>query len=182
VDEPAIATGYLKSAVFELRRAKTLGEKAIAQVDDDQLNVQLDPEANSVAVIVKHLAGNMLSRWTEFLTSDGEKPWRNRDQEFEAPRPLDRAEVMATWEKGWACLFEALAALHPEDLARRVRIRGEELLVVDAINRQLTHYSQHVGQLVFLAKHLAGPRWKSLSIPRGQSAARAWRYREEPKS
>jgi hypothetical protein len=178
--EPSVSATYLEAAAHDLRRTKSLGEKAMAQVTDEQLNLQLDPESNSIAVIVKHLSGNMLSRWTEFLTSDGEKPWRQRDQEFEAPDPLDREQVMALWERGWNCLFAALAGLRPEDLARRVPIRGEELSVVEAINRQVSHYAYHVGQLVFLAKHLAGPRWTSLSIPRGRSAG-PWRYKQEPR-
>jgi hypothetical protein len=177
--EPPASRGYLEAAVHELRRLKGLGEKALAQVEDRLLNLRLDPESNSLALIVKHLAGNMLSRWTDFLVSDGEKPWRHRDQEFETPQPLDRGEMLAAWDAGWACLFTALAGLGEDDLSRLVRIRGEALSVTEAINRQVSHYAYHVGQLVFLAKHLAGSRWTSLSIPRGQSAGH-WPYRPDP--
>jgi hypothetical protein len=165
-----LARAFLEATRHELWRLKRLGEKAMAQVEDAQLHATLDPEANSIALLVKHLRGNMLSRWTDFLTTDGEKPWRNRDQEFEATAAPSRDELVAGWEEGWRCLFTALEALKPEDLARPITIRGEELSVVEAIQRQLSHYAGHVGQLIFLAKHLAGARWKSLSIPRGQSA------------
>jgi uncharacterized damage-inducible protein DinB len=154
----------------EFRKVKALADAAIAQLDDAQLHAQLDAEANSVAMLMRHLAGNMRSRWTDFLTSDGEKPWRRRDQEFEAPA-ADRAGLLAEWEAGWATLFGALDSLTDADLERRVVIRGESPTVLAAIARQLAHYAGHVHQIVLLGKHLRGPGWRVLSIPRGQSQA-----------
>lgn len=151
------------------RQYKRLGERAMAQVADSQLFAAPDPESNSIAVIVKHMAGNMRSRWTDFLTTDGEKPDRNRDAEFTDPPPT-REALMKLWEEGWACLFHALEPLTDEDLSRRVTIRGEAHSVMQAINRQLAHYAMHTGQIVFLAKHLAHASWQSLSIPRNRSA------------
>ena len=141
----------------------------MAQVTDDQLRVTLDPESNSIAIIVKHMAGNMRSRWLNFLTSDGEKPDRNRESEFEAP-PVTRTELMQLWEAGWNYVFSALEPLTDADLARTVYIRTEPYTVFEAIHRQIAHYAYHVGQIVFLAKHFQSSRWKSLSIPRGRSA------------
>lgn len=140
----------------------------MAQIQDEQLQVALDPESNSIAVIVKHMAGNMRSRWMDFLTSDGEKPDRNRDSEFESP-PATRAELMRLWEWGWEFVFRALEPLTDTDLARIVRIRTEPYSVHEAIQRQIAHYAYHVGQIVFLAKHFQSTQWKSLSIPRGKS-------------
>ena len=137
----------------------------MSQVNDEQLSRKLDEESNSIALIVKHLAGNMRSRWSDFLVSDGEKPWRNRDSEFEDP-PKGRAELLALWELGWQTLFSALQPLTDADLGRTVTIRGEAHSVMQAINRQLAHYPSHCGQIVFLAKHLQHERWKSLSVPR----------------
>lgn len=148
---------------------KKLAEKALAQVSDEEFFRRLDPESNSLALVVKHLAGNMRSRWTDFRTSDGEKPDRRRDTEFELGAGDTRAALMERWERGWRCVFEAVEALRGEDLLLTVAIRGEPHTVLKAINRQLTHYAHHIGQIVFLAKHLAGPRWKTLSIPRGKS-------------
>jgi len=162
-------TSYLEDALSLFRYYKRLAERAMEQVSDEQLFETLDPEANSIAIIVKHMAGNMRSRWTDFLTSDGEKPTRNRDSEFVAPAAT-RAHLLAEWETGWACLFAALEPLTGADLARTVTIRGEAHSVVQAINRQLAHYPHHVGQVVLLAKHFAGDHWKSLSVPRNQSA------------
>jgi hypothetical protein len=151
----------------DLNRIKVRAEKAIAQLRDDRhLHMTLDAESNSIAIIVKHLSGNMLSRWTDFLTSDGEKPSRNRDAEFESPGAMTRADLMAAWDNGWACLFAALDKLTPGDLMAMVRIRGEELSAMEAIIRQFEHYASHVGQIVFLAKHLEWERWQSLSVPR----------------
>ena len=141
----------------------------MAQVSDEQLLTVLDSEANSIAVIVKHMAGNMRSRWTDFLTSDGEKPDRNRDTEFE-DAPATRAAMLALWEEGWQCLFKALGALSESDLQRTVTIRGEAHSVMQAMNRQMAHYSYHCGQIVLLAKHFMHADWKSLSVPRKQSA------------
>ena len=161
---------WLGDARLEFRRMKRQAEKALAQVSDQDFFRALDPESNSLAVIVKHLAGNLRSRWTDFLTSDGEKPDRNRDTEFELGPADTREALMARWEAGWKLLADALA-LSPQDAERTVLIRGEPHIVVQAVNRQLTHYAAHVGQIVFLAKHLSGPRWQTLSVPRGQSVA-----------
>jgi hypothetical protein len=160
---------YLVEAIKGFRALKTQGERAIAQVSDEQLFATIDAEANSIAVLMKHLAGNMRSRWTDFLTSDGEKPDRRRDTEFEVASGLTRTELQRWWDSGWKCVLDCVGALAPEDLARTVMIRGEPHTVLEAINRQLTHYAGHVGQIVLLAKHLRGGEWKTLSIPRGQS-------------
>jgi len=162
-------TSYLEDSIGVFRHYKRLAEGAMAQVSDEQLYVALDPEMNSIALIVKHLAGNMCSRWSDFLTSDGEKPGRNRDCEFEEP-PVGRAAVMELWETGWETLFGALEPLTDADLGRTVTIRGEAHSVMQAINRQLAHYPYHCGQIVFLAKHLAHEGWQSLSVPRKGSA------------
>ena len=140
----------------------------MAQLSDEQLQLAIDPESNSIAVIVKHLAGNMRSRWTDFLTTDGEKPDRNRDTEFDAP-PATHAALMDLWEAGWLCVFTALEPLNDSDLERTVYIRNEPHSVMQAINRQMAHYALHIGQIIFLAKHLQSSRWVSLSIPRGKS-------------
>jgi hypothetical protein len=129
----------------------------------------LDPESNSIAILVKHLAGNMRSRFTDFLTADGEKPDRNRDQEFEITSATTRADVMRWWENGWTCVFAAVEGLKPEDIMRTVTIRGEPHTVMQALNRQIAHYAQHTGQIVFLAKHFRSGEWKTLSVPRGKS-------------
>ena len=149
---------------------KKMAEGAMAQVTDDQLFAALDPEMNSIALIVKHMAGNMRSRWTDFLTTDGEKPDRHSDTEFENP-PSTRVAILEAWERGWALVFEALEPLSDADLARTVTIRGEPHSVMQAINRQIAHYAMHIGQIIFLAKHLQASNWQSLSVPRGQSAA-----------
>jgi len=162
-------TSYLQDSLSLFRQYKKMTEGALAQVPDDQLTFVLDPEMNSIAQIVKHMAGNMRSRWTDFLTSDGEKPDRHRDNEFIDP-PQTREHLMATWEDGWQRVFEALEPLTDDDLTRTVTIRGETHSVMQAINRQIGHYGLHVGQIVFLAKHLQHANWKSLSVPRGQSA------------
>jgi len=160
---------YLDDSLFQLRKLKTQADRAMAQVDDAQFLALLDADANSIALIVKHVAGNMRSRWTDFLTSDGEKPDRHRDNEFELDSADTREAILARWEAGWKLLFTAIAALGPEDLGRTVTIRNEPHTVVQAINRQTSHYSAHVGQIVLLAKHLAGPNWQTLSIPRKRS-------------
>ncbi|MGA7313178.1 MAG: DUF1572 domain-containing protein [Silvibacterium sp.] len=162
-------TSYVEDAKAIFHQYKRLAEGAIAQVSDEQLCATLDPEMNSIAVIVKHMAGNMCSRWTDFLTTDGEKPSRNRDSEFEEP-PATRTELMALWDDGWRCLFTALAGLSDADLVRTITIRGEAHSVMQAINRQVAHYPYHCGQIIFLAKHLQSANWKSLSVPRKQSA------------
>lgn len=164
-----VATHYLEEARRQLRGHKRMGEGAMTQLRDEDFFVTLDPEANSIAVLVKHLAGNMRSRFTDFLTSDGEKPDRFRDREFEVTPATTRAELMTWWEQGWETVFAAIDPLKPEDVMRTVAIRGEPHTVLQAINRQIAHYAQHIGQIVFLAKHLRSKEWKTLSIPRGKS-------------
>lgn len=159
------ADAYLDDVRAQFVKMKELAEKALSQVSDDQLLVTIDPESNSLAVMMKHMAGNLRSRFTDFLTTDGEKPDRNRDGEFEVDR-APRAEILADWERGWRVLFDALAALGPGDLLRDVYIRGERHSVIQALDRQLTHHAYHVGQIVFLAKHLRSSEWRTLSIPR----------------
>ena len=166
----SLAQHYLEDAIASFRAYKKLAEKALDQLQDEEYFATLDPEANSVAVIMKHLAGNMFSRWTDFLTTDGEKPARNRDMEFVIESQTTRADVRAYWERGWQCLFAALEPLQPNDFDRKVLIRGEAHTIVQAINRQMMHYAQHIGQIVFLAKHFRSSEWKSLSIPRNRSA------------
>jgi uncharacterized damage-inducible protein DinB len=163
-------TSYLDDVRSLFSMYKRGAEAAMAQVSDADLTATLDPEMNSIALIVKHVAGNMRSRWTGFPEADGEKPDRNRDSEFEAP-PQTRADVMAMWEAGWNCMFAALDRLTDDDLSRETFIRGERHSVLQAINRQIAHYSYHAGQIVFLAKHLAAAHWKCLTVPRGASAA-----------
>jgi SAM-dependent methyltransferase len=160
---------FLDDALLQLRKLKEQADRAISQVDDRQLFAVLDPEANSIALIVKHLAGNMRSRWTDFLTSDGEKPDRHRDNEFLVLPGDTRDSILAAWEDGWRRTFDAIAPLAEDDVMRTVPIRGQAHTVLEAINRQLAHYAAHVGQIVLLAKHHAGARWQTLSIPRGKS-------------
>ena len=162
-------TSYLEDSLTLFRYYKRLAERAMEQVSDQQLFATLDDEANSIAVVVKHMAGNMRSRWTDFLTTDGEKPDRNRDCEFVEP-PVSRSTLMELWESGWSCLFSAIEPLTDEDLARVVTIRGEPHSVMQAVNRQVAHYAHHVGQIVLLAKHFAHDHWESLSVPRNRSA------------
>jgi Protein of unknown function (DUF1572) len=164
-----LAAHYLDEARRQMRGYKRMGEGAMAQLGDDEFFLSLDPESNSVAILVKHLAGNMRSRFTDFLTSDGEKPDRFRDREFEVSGATSREDVMAWWEEGWACVLGSIDALKSEDVTRSVTIRGEPHTVLQAINRQIAHYAAHVGQIVFLAKHLRSSEWKTLTIPRGKS-------------
>jgi uncharacterized damage-inducible protein DinB len=161
---------YLRDVTLQLGKYRDLAERALAQISEEQLFAVLGEESNSLAVIVKHMAGNMRSRWTDFLTTDGEKPDRGRDGEFEIAAEDGYESVMAAWDSGWGTTLDAISALTWEDLEATVTIRGEPHSVVEAINRQLTHYAYHVGQIVFLARHLAGPKWRSLSIPKGKSA------------
>ena len=163
------STSYIEDSVSLFRYYKKLSEGAMEQLSDEQLFTALDEEMNSVAIIVKHMAGNMRSRWTDFLTSDGEKSDRNRDTEFVAP-PATRSAVMRVWNDGWEKVFQTLEPLSAADLEREVFIRGEPHSVMQAINRQIAHYAYHCGQIVFLAKHLKGSSWKSLSVPRNKSA------------
>jgi hypothetical protein len=176
-----ISQHYLEDAITEFRKLKSLGERALEQLEDAQFFVILDRESNSIAIIVKHLAGNMRSRWMDFLTSDGEKPDRHRDQEFIIDENTTRAQVMQWWENGWQYVFNAIEPLQPEDAMRTVMIRHEPHTVVQAINRQLTHYASHIGQIVFLAKHLKSSEWKTLSVPRGMSEQFNQRMKEKLK-
>lgn len=157
---------WLEDVRVQFEKIKKLAEGALEQARDQDLAVQLDGESNSLAVIVKHMAGNLRSRFTDFLTTDGEKPDRNRDGEFEIDAPVTRERMMADWERGWQVLFDTLAALGPDDLSRTVTVRGEPHSIVQAMNRQLTHHAYHAGQIVFLAKHLRSNEWKTLSLPR----------------
>jgi hypothetical protein len=162
-------TSHLEDSLSLLRHYKKLGEDAIAQVTDEELCLALDGEMNSIALIVKHMAGNMRSRWTDFLTTDGEKPDRQRDSEFVEP-PATRAELIQAWEAGWDAVWRALGPLKEIDLGRTVTIRGEKHSVTQAINRQLAHYAYHIGQIVMLAKHFRAGEWKSLTVPKNKSA------------
>jgi len=160
---------YLEEARRQMRGHKRLAEGAMAQLKDEEMFITLDPESNSIAVLVKHMAGNMRSRFTDFLTTDGEKPDRYRDQEFELSPATTRADLTKWWEEGWARVFAAIEALKPEDVMKTVIIRGEPHTVLQAVNRQIAHYAHHTGQIVFLAKHIRSGEWKTLSIPRGKS-------------
>lgn len=162
-------TSYIEDAISVLRNHKRLADESIRRLSDEQLNQVLDPEMNSIALIMKHMAGNMRSRWTDFLTTDGEKPDRNRDQEFIAPPPT-REALLGMWEHGWQIVLSTLGSLTDKDLARTVTIRGEAHSVMQAINRQLAHYPYHCGQIVFLAKHFLSDHRESLSVPRNRSA------------
>ncbi|MFC4219114.1 DUF1572 family protein [Flagellimonas marina] len=159
---------YLSNVIFEFHRYKTMGDKTFAQLTDDDILWTYSDTDNSIAIIVKHMVGNMLSRWTNFLTEDGEKPWRNREMEFEAPYTT-KNEMLDAWEKGWKCLFDALKKMKTLNFDAKIKIRKEEHTLVEAVNRQLAHYASHVGQLVFIGKMIKGTQWKSLSIPKGAS-------------
>jgi hypothetical protein len=159
---------HLETVLFELRRTKRLGEGAMAQAAEDDWHWRPDDEANSIAIVVQHLHGNMRSRWTDFLTTDGEKPTRRRDAEFE-PQALPAARFRELWEEGWACCLGAVAALSEEDLGRTVTIRAEPMTAWEAILRQVSHYAYHVGQIVYVVRMRRGKAWKSLTIPRGKS-------------
>ncbi len=172
---------YLQSMKRQFLFYKSLGEKAIAQVDDEKLFWQFNNDCNSIATIAKHLSGNMVSRWTDFLTSDGEKEWRNRDGEFENDIKT-RAELIAVWDKGWECLFKTLDELKPDDLEKIIYIRNEGHTVMEAINRQLAHYPYHVGQIVYVAKMAMTKDWESLSIPKNKSKEYNSGKFSEPKS
>ena len=169
----SLSERHLADILRTFRNYKALGERAMAQVSDADLHRLIDADANSIALIVKHLSGNLRSRLSDFLTSDGEKPDRNRDEEFEMAEGVSRAEMLGWWERGWGVALATLEGLTPGDLERTVTIRAEPFLVVEALNRIATHTAYHVGQIVLLAKHFAGPRWTSLSIPKGQSAQHA---------
>lgn len=162
---------YLADVIRRFREARSQCDRAVVQVPFPLWSRRLDPASNSIVTLMLHLSGNMFSRWTDFLSSDGEKPDRNRDAEFEDPDSLSREALLDRWSGGWACLFDALSDLTEADLGRTVTIRSQPHTVMEAINRQLTHYAHHAGQIVFLAKHLAGPEWQTLSVPRHGSAA-----------
>jgi hypothetical protein len=166
---PDVAARYLDEAHRQMRGHKRLAEGAIAQLKDHELFLTLDAESNSIAIIVKHMAGNMRSRFTTFLTSDGEKPDRHRDQEFELDATTTRGDLTTWWEEGWARVFSTIEGLTPDDVMRTVTIRGEPHSVLQAINRQIAHYAYHTGQIVFLAKHFRSSKWRTLSIARGKS-------------
>lgn len=157
---------YLENSIVEFRKLKDLCEKSFAQIKDEDFFWSPDEESNSIAIIIKHMSGNMISRWTDFLTTDGEKETRKRDEEFETVFYTDKDDILSRWEKGWKCLFNTLDSLKVEDLTKTVTIRKEPHTVVEAINRQLTHYAYHTGQIVYIAKHLNSANWKTLSMPR----------------
>ena len=168
-DISALATLFIDDTTLTFRRQKELAERAFAQIDDDEFFRTIDAESNSIAIITKHVGGNLRSRFTSFLTTDGEKPDRDRDGEFVVIDGTNRAQVMYVWESGWTALFETLGALRPADLDTTVHVRGEAVPALAALHRALAHIAQHVGQIVMLAKHLRSAEWKTLSIPRGQS-------------
>jgi hypothetical protein len=172
---------YLQEIVARYREQKLLADRAMEQLGDEAFFTAISPEANSVAVIVKHVAGNLRSRWTDFLSSDGEKADRKRDTEFETAGDDTRAALLDRWEAGWRALFDALSSLRDEDMAKTITIRGQSHTVPQAISRNVTHTAQHVGQIVFLAKHLAGASWKTLTIPRGKSEEFLRRLLEKPR-
>lgn len=164
----SLSTEYLSSTIKRLKYYKDLGDKTFEQIRDADFHFKPDGESNSIAIIIQHMAGNMISRWTNFLTEDGEKEWRDRDGEFVA-HDLGRTQLLELWKKGWKCFLDALASLKEEDLLKTIHIRRESLTVIDAINRQLAHQPYHVGQIVYLGRMCRGSEWKSLSIPKGQS-------------
>ena len=170
MSDQSLGQHYLDDALQTFRDYRKLAERAFTQTSEQDFFRAIDPESNSIAIILKHMAGNMLSRWTDFLTTDGEKPNRNRDMEFEMLPNTTKAEMLAFWERGWQCVFAAIEPLTPDDLMKIVKIRGQDHTVVQAINRQISHYANHVGQIIFLAKHFKSAEWQSLSVPRNRSA------------
>ena len=168
--DQSLGQHYLDDALQTFRDYKKLAERAFAQTSDEDFFRTIDPESNSIAIIIKHMAGNMLSRWTDFLTTDGEKPNRERDMEFVMLAETSRTDLLAFWEKGWQAVFAAIEPLTPDDLMRTVTIRGQDHTVVQAINRQISHYANHIGQIVYLAKHFKSSDWQSLSVPKNKSA------------
>jgi hypothetical protein len=170
MNDQTLGQHYLEDVLRSFRNHKKLAEGAIAQVGDEDFFRAIDKESNSIAVNVKHMAGNMLSRWTDFLTSDGEKPERDRDLEFVMLPGITKEEMLAYWQKGWKSVFDAIEPLLPDDLLRTIKIRGQDHTVVQAINRQLSHYAYHVGQIVYLAKHFKSSEWQTLSVPKNKSA------------
>ena len=165
-----LGQAYLESAIKRFMTYKVLGDMTFSQLEENDFHYKPNDQSNSIAVIINHMSGNMLSRWTNFLTEDGEKPGRNRDEEFSEPN-TGKDQLLALWEKGWACLLDTLRSLTEEDLLKTITIRHEPLLAVDAINRQLAHYPHHVGQIVYIGKMIRGAAWQSLSISKGASEA-----------
>lgn len=163
-----LAAAYLQTAIKRLKYYKSLGDKTFSQLESNEFHFTPDAESNSIAVIIQHVWGNMMSRWTDVLNSDGEKPWRERDLEF-VERQLPSAELLKLWEEGWQCFLGALESFKEEDLLKTITIREESLSLIDAINRQLAHYPYHIGQIVFIGKMIKQSGWTSLSIPKGQS-------------
>ena len=170
MNDQSLGQHYLDDALRRFRDYKQLAERAFAQISDEEFFRTLDQESNSIAINMKHMAGNMISRWTDFLTTDGEKPERNREIEFVMLADTAKDDMLAYWERGWQCVFEAIEPLKPEDLMRTITVRGQDHTVVQAINRQLAHYAYHIGQIVFLAKHFRSGEWQSLSVPKNESA------------
>ena len=170
---------FLDSAIRRLRYYKDLGDKTFAQLNDEDFHFTPAEECNSIAIIIQHMHGNMLSRWTDFLTSDGEKDWRTRDAEFEQ-QPLNKEQLLKLWEEGWKCFFDAVTALSAADFEKTVYIRSQPLSVVDAINRQLAHYPYHVGQIIYAAKIITNKNWQNLSVPRGKSAEYTNELKRQP--
>ncbi|RKP55192.1 DUF1572 domain-containing protein [Cohnella endophytica] len=179
MSENNVARHVLETSIADFISQKALGDRSLAQLDEAGLNWSPEPESNSVVVIVKHMSGNMVSRWTEFLTSDGEKPNRNRDDEF-VDDLESREQLLEIWEQGWSVLFGALEALKPEDLLREVKIRGQAHTVLQAIHRQISHYGYHIGQIVYAAKAYKSEGWQTLSIAKGKSGAFNDRMKKEP--
>ena len=169
--DPAVGAAYLKDVVRQYKMYKGYVDKALPRVPDADLHTAIDENSNSIAVIIKHVSGNLRSRFRDFLTADGEKPDRNRDTEFEMPDRASRDELVKWWDEAFAILFGSIEALQPEDLGRTITIRGEGYLVIEALNRSIAHTASHVGQIVYLARHFAGDSWTSLTIPKGASAA-----------
>lgn len=166
----SIGNDFLETAIRRLKYYKELGDKTFAQLNEWDFHYQPNDESNSIATIIQHLSGNMLSRWTNFLTEDGEKEWRKRDEEFDVHQ-YTKEQLVTLWEKGWTCFLDTLSSLKKKDLKKTVTIRQEELTVIDAINRQLAHYPYHIGQIIFLAKIIKNKNWQNLSIPKGNSQA-----------
>ncbi|MEP7146197.1 MAG: DUF1572 family protein [bacterium] len=167
--ENLIGKHYLGNVITEFKKLKQLGDKSFLQIKDEDFFWSPGEESNSIAIIIRHLSGNMISRWTDFLTVDGEKDNRNRDEEFEKLFYTDKDDIISRWEKGWNCLFDSLGSLEEKDLMKEIKIRSQPLSVIEAINRQLTHYGYHIGQLIYIAKYVKGNNWGSLSIPKGES-------------
>ena len=177
--DSAVGAAYLKDVIRQMRMYKGYVDKALPRVPDPALHTELDANSNSIAVIVKHVAGNLRSRYRDFLTTDGEKPDRHRDTEFEMPERASRAEIQRWWDEGWAIALGSIEALTPEDLGRTITIRGEGYLVIEALNRSVTHAASHIGQIVYLARHFAGDAWTSLTIPKGASASARGEFKQE---